>query len=173
MKRKLASVRAFYTYLETEEYIEKNPFRRIKAKFKEAVRLPRIISRNDIEKLMNYMYSRRKQVVSEKSRYWLRDVAIIETFFATGIRVYELSNLRTDSVDLSTGVLKILGKGDKERCVQIADREVLTVLKKYYAANRQEIQECGYFFVNNRGGRYTEQSIRLMIKKYAGECGIR
>lgn len=173
VKRKLASVRAFYTYLETEEYIEKNPFRRIKAKFKEAVRLPRIISRNDIEKLMNYMYSRRKQVVSEKSRYWLRDVAIIETFFATGIRVYELSNLRTDSVDLSTGVLKIFGKGDKERCVQIADREVLTVLKKYYAANRQEIQECGYFFVNNRGGRYTEQSIRLMIKKYAGECGIR
>ena len=51
-------------------------------------------------------------------------------------------------------------------------REVLDVMRRYYAANRREIQESGYFFVNNRGNRYTEQSIRLMVGKYTSECGI-
>lgn len=172
VKRKLASVKAFYSYLEEEEYIEESPFRRIKVKFKEAVTLPRIISRKDIEKLLNYMYSRGKAVSPAKYKYWIRDVAIVETFFATGIRVYELSNIRADSIDLSSGVLRISGKGNKERYVQIADREVLDVMRRYYAANRREIQESGYFFVNNRGNRYTEQSIRLMVRKYTSECGI-
>lgn len=172
VKRKLASVKAFYSYLEEEEYIEESPFRRIKVKFKEAVTLPRIISRKDIEKLLNYMYSRGKAVSPAKYKYWIRDVAIVETFFATGIRVYELSNIRADSIDLSSGVLRISGKGNKERYVQIADREVLDVMRGYYAANRREIQESGYFFVNNRGNRYTEQSIRLMVRKYTSECGI-
>ena len=45
-------------------------------------------------------------------------------------------------------------------------------MRRYYAANRREIQESGYFFVNNRGNRYTEQSIRLMVGKYTSECGI-
>ena len=172
VKRKIASVKAFYSHLEEEEYIEESPFRRIKVKFKEAVTLPRIIPRKDIEKLLNYMYSRGKNVSPAKYKYWIRDVAIVETFFATGIRVYELSNIRTDSIDLSSGVLRISGKGNKERYVQIADREVLDVVRGYYAANRREIQESGYFFVNNRGRRYTEQSIRLMVRKYTGECGI-
>ena len=172
VKRKLASVKAFYTYLEEEEYIDENPFRKIKVRFKEAVKLPRIISRRDIEKLLNYMYSRGKCVTPAKYKYWIRDIAIIETFFASGIRVYELSNIRADSIDLTSGVLRILGKGNKERYVQIADRDVLSVLQKYYAANRREIQQSGYFFVNNRGNRYTEQSIRLMVKKYTRECGI-
>lgn len=173
VKRKLASVKAFYAYLEEEEYIEESPFKRIKVKFKEAVMLPRIIPRKDIEKLLNYMYGIGKNVSLAQYKYWIRDIAIIETFFATGIRVYELSHIRVDSIDLSSGVLRISGKGNKERYVQIASREVLSVLKKYYTANRQEIQESGYFFVNNRGHRYTEQSIRLMVKKYTGACGIR
>ena len=63
VKRKLASVKAFYSYLEEEEYIEESPFRRIKVKFKEAVTLPRIISRKDIEKLLNYMYSRGRNLL--------------------------------------------------------------------------------------------------------------
>lgn len=172
VKRKLASVKAFYSYLEDEEYIENNPFRKIKVRFKEAVTLPRIISRQDIEKLLNYIYSKGKSVPAERRRYWLRDAAIVETFFATGIRVYELSNIRTDSIDLSSGVLRIYGKGNKERYVRIADREVLDVLRSYYNANRKEIRQSGYFFVNSRGRRYTEQSIRLMVKKYTRECGI-
>ena len=59
MKRKLASVKAFYNYLEEEELIEENPFRKIKVKFKEAVVLPRIIPREEIESLLNYMYNHR------------------------------------------------------------------------------------------------------------------
>lgn len=65
---------------------------RIKVKFKEDVMLPRIISREDIEHLLNYMHTCFKEC-GEEERFWLRDAAVVETFFATGARVYEISNI--------------------------------------------------------------------------------
>ena len=102
----------------------------------------------------------------------MRDIAVIETLFATGARVYEISNIREDSIDLNSGLIKIMGKGGKERYIQIAVPEILNILKKYYLQNIESIKKSGYFFVNNRGRRYSEQSIRLMIKKYTKLAGI-
>ena len=99
VKRKIASIRAFYGYLEEEEMIDENPFRRIKVKFKETLVLPRIIPRDEIEKLLNYMYKCSKLI---EKRYCFRDIAVIEVFFATGARVYEISNLKADCVDLNS-----------------------------------------------------------------------
>lgn len=65
-----------------------------------------------------------------------------------------------------------MGKGKKERYIQIASAEILDILKKYYRQNSEAIKRCGYFFVNSRGNRYTEQSIRLMMKKYTKLAGI-
>lgn len=105
-------------------------------------------------------------------KYMLRDIAIIEVFFATGARVYEISNIRKDNVNLNTGLIRLMGKGGKERYVQISSTSILALLKKYYAENESAIRQSGYFFVNNRGNRYTEQSIRLMLKKYTEQAGI-
>lgn len=170
IKRKLASIKAFYNYLEDEEFIDENPFRKIKAKFKEEIVLPRIIMREEIEVLLNYMYKSINRIEGES--FWLRDVAVVETFFATGARVYEISNIKKDCIDLNSGLICLKGKGNKERYIQIGSMDVLILLKKYYEANAEAINSSGYFFINSRGGRFTEQSIRIMLKKYATEAGI-
>lgn len=172
VKRKIASIKAYYTYLEERDIITDNPFRKIKVKFKESVILPRVIPREEIEQLLNYMYLQENKNDEKVYKYWLRDVAVIETFFATGARVYEISNIRADSVNLNTGLIKIMGKGGKERYIQIASTEILGILRQYYHQNAEVIKESGFFFVNNRGSRYTEQSIRLMLKKYTKLAGI-
>lgn len=170
IKRKLASIKAFYNYLEEEELIVENPFRKIKVKFKEEIVLPRIVMREEIERLLNYMYSSANR--TDKCTLWLRDVAVVETFFATGARVYEISNMKKDCIDLNSGLICLRGKGKKERYVQIGSAEVLRLLKNYYEANIQAINNSGYFFINSRGRRFTEQSIRIMIKKYVTDAGI-
>ena len=172
IKRKIASVKAYYNYLVESEIISDTPFRKIKVKFKESIILPRIIPREEIEQILNCMYAQENRKNVKAYKYWLRDVAVIETLFATGARVYEISNIREDSVNLNTGLIKIMGKGGKERYVQIASSEILGVLKNYYKENAEDIKQSGFFFVNNRGCRYTEQSIRLMLKKYAKLAGV-
>ena len=172
VKRKIASVKAFYSYLEEEEVLEQNPFRKIKVKFKETIVLPRIIPREEIEQLLNYMYVYLNDLSGIGYKHGLRDAAVVELFFATGARVYEISNIRSESINLNSGLIRIMGKGGKERYIQISNEAVLEILRKYYAENEKDIKRSGYFFVNNRGNRYTEQSIRLMLKKYTKKAGI-
>ena len=162
VKRKIASIKAFYRYLEEEERLEgSNPFTKIRVKFKEIESLPRIIPRNDIERLLNHMYDVMKQSGQEATIY--RDLSVIEMFFATGARVYEISNLKIQDIDLDNGIIKLFGKGSKERYVQIGSPEVLEVVKEYYRLNQQKIDKSGFFFVNRQGKRFSEQSIRRMI----------
>ena len=171
VKRKIASIKAFYRYLEEEERLEgSNPFTKIRVKFKEIESLPRIIPRNDIERLLNYMYDVMKQSGQEVTIY--RDLSVIEMFFATGARVYEISNLKIQDIDLDNGIIKLFGKGSKERYVQIGSPEVLEVVKEYYRLNQQKIDKSGFFFVNRQGKRFSEQSIRRMIRKYSCQAGI-
>lgn len=172
VKRKIASIKAFYNYLEEEELLDTNPFRKIKVKFKETVVLPRIIPRTEIEQLLNYMYSCCDSESKVENKCVLRDIAIVEVFFATGARVYEVSNIRTECIDLKSGSIRIMGKGGKERYIQIVEEDVLDVLKRYYLGNEDAIKNSGYFFVNRQGNRFTEQSIRNMLKKYTKRAGI-
>lgn len=172
IKRKIASIKAYYNYLEECEIIDDSPFRKIKVKFKEAAILPKIIPREEIETLLNYMHSCKKISKDNTYKYWLRDIAVIETLFATGARVYEISNIRLDCINLNTGLIKIMGKGNKERYIQVASGEILDLLKQYYKHNSEAIKKCGFFFVNSWGNRYTEDSIRLMLKKYTKLAGI-
>lgn len=174
VKRKIAAVKAFYAYMEEEDLIPENPFRKIKVKFKETIVLPRIIPRGEIEELLNYMYAypETSGKISKDHKYWLRDMAIVEVLFATGARVYEVSNIKADCINIDSGLIRIMGKGDKERYIQIGETSVLQLLEKYYNANKETIKESGYFFVNQRGTRFTEQSIRNMMKKYTRSAGI-
>lgn len=171
IKRKIASVKAFYRYLEEEEILEEdNPFIKIRVKFKEVEALPRIIPRNEIEKLLNYMYGALKEAKS-KSRL-LRDLSIVELFFATGARVYEISNLRDQDIDLDSGTVRIMGKGGKERCVQIGSSDVLGLIRRYREEYKEQITAGSFFFINRSGSRFAEQSIRNMLRKYAGLAGL-
>lgn len=171
VKRKIASVKAFFHYMEEEEIIEMNPFHKVKTKFKEEIVLPKIIPKEIIEQLLCYLYNERntKEYSEWRRKIILRDIAIVEMLFATGLRISELCNLQSRYVDLNNGVLCIQGKGKKERYLQIGNSEVLSILNMYRSCFEEEIQKQGYFFVNRYGGRLSEQSARNMIHKYSSE----
>lgn len=112
------------------------------------------IEATKFEAALKDMYGCLQQASETVYKYCLRDVAVIELFFATGARVYEISNIRAENVNLNTGLIQLMGKGAKERYVQIGSTSVLNILRKYYAENRAAIKKSGYFFVNGRGKTY-------------------
>lgn len=171
VKRKIASVKALFHYLEEEEIVEINPFHKVKTKFKEEVVLPKIIPRDIIERLLKHLY--RERSIEEYSEWHkkiiLRDIAVVETLFSTGLRISELCHLQNKYVDLKNGVLCIQGKGGKERYLQIGNSDVLSILNVYKTSFEEEIKKQGYFFVNRYGNPLSEQSARRMIHKYADD----
>ena len=172
-KRKIASVRAFLNYLEFEEIILENPMKKIKTKFQIPQTLPRTIPLAVIESILHTVYHELKQA---KTAYALntalRNAAIIELLFATGLRVSELCSLNTQHIDFGNGSIRIMGKGAKERILQIGNQEVLTILSRYAEENTAHIQKTGYFFLNRLSSRLSEQSVRFLIKRLCAKAEV-
>ena len=172
-KRKLASIKSFYNYLEYKDYINQNPFNKIKTKFREPVILPKAIPLHTIEKLLSTMYN---ELSNAHTRYQkkrlLLDIAICETLFATGMRISELCNLKSSDVELFDATIRIYGKGKKERIIQIGNSDVLLILKRYKAEHETEIRQSGYFFVSSKLTPLSDQAIRRMLKKYCTLASI-
>lgn len=164
IKRKIASLKALFSYYEYENDLFVNPIRKIRLQVKEPKVLPVVMHYNEVEQILRYLYEIREENVKPQSYTYLartRDVCMIEVLFATGIRVAELCSLSCNDIDLENGVLKVNGKGSKERIIQICSSEVLDILKEYYAL----VHPQTFFFVNRLGNRMSEQSVRLLIKK--------
>lgn len=174
VKRKIASLKAFFNYLEQEELIESSPFKTVKTKFKEELILPKTIPENSIVDLLTYMYQiyNTQESTSWKRKMVLRDIAVIELLFATGLRISELCNLKSNLFNLESGILCIKGKGGKERYLQVVNSDVIYILKKYKDDFIDIIDKTGYFFISRYNYRYSEQSARLMIKKYTYAASI-
>ena len=173
VKRKIASVKALFRYLEEEEIIEQNPFHKVKTKFKEEIVLPKIVSRNTIENLLDYLY---KEIDTDSRTQWqkkllLRDIAVVEMLFSTGLRISELCHLQSRYFDSQTGVLCIRGKGGKERYLQVGNSDVLAILNSYKTRFADCINGHGFFFVNRYGKPLSEQSARRMLHKHAAAIG--
>lgn len=172
-KRKIASLKAFFHYLEYKEIIYYNPFSKLQIKFREPVILPKTIPLHTIETLLNTIYAQYGNARSPyRKRSTLRDIAVIELLFATGIRISELCTIRCQNIDLQDHVIVINGKGSKERLIHICSSSVIAALNKYRNEYYSEIQSCGYFFVNRIGNRLSDQSVREMINKYCRMAGI-
>lgn len=166
VKRKIASMKALLNYLEDEELIESNPFNKLRINLREPVLLPRTIPLRTIETLLSEAHHMASNGPTPYSkRYALRDTAVMELLFATGIRVSELCRLNVSDLDLIEGTVKIYGKGAKERIVQIGTPAVLTVLSEYHSCFGG--QAVDPFFVNRAGNRISEQSVRSILNKYA------
>ncbi len=173
VKRKIASVKALFSYLEDEEILVYNIFHKMKTKFKEDMILPRVVTRNNIERLLKYLYYTLGYTEEKwKKKYILRDIAVVEVLFATGLRISELCGLKNEDFLLEEGIIKIKGKGAKERYIQIANQEIIKLLCKYKREFDREIKDSGFFFVNRYGKRLSEQSSRKMIKKICLEAEI-
>jgi integrase/recombinase XerD len=175
VKRKVATLKALFHFLEREDAIAVNPFRKMDVRIKETRRLPRTIPLHDLKRLFKHLY-RLKQDHPDRDAYaykaLARDIAVLEILFATGARVAEVCHLKDEDVDLRRGRVKILGKGGRERILQLCDKEALEAVRDYRGLWGEEIEGNGYFFHNRRGGRLTEQSVRAGLKRYAGGAGV-
>lgn len=173
VKRKIASLKAFFHYLEVEEIIEINPFHKIQIKYKEPFILPKTIPLKTIENIMNYAYMVRKsQTTSYGRKTALRNVLILELLFATGMRISELCSLTTKQINFSDYIIKIYGKGSKERLIQICNKNVQNLLDEYRMEFDFELKNYGYFFINRLCNRLSEQSVRNMINSYSKGVGV-
>ncbi len=173
VKRKIASLKALFHYLKYEEILAVNPFDRLRVKFREPVILPKTIPLFAVEAILMKMYQDytlaetvyRKQTV-------LREIAVIELLFATGMRISELCALKPADVDLQDRTILIYGKGAKERRIQIGSEAVLEILKTYCNEYREVMQKGEHFLVNQSGIPVSDQAIRRMINRYAKRAEV-
>lgn len=136
-KRKLASLRAFLNYLEFEEILETNPIRKIRTKFQEPKNLPKTVPLRVIEQLLTAAKCKRGCATTEYGTFVaIRDRAMLEILFATGMRVSELCSLRKSDINFEDGAIRIMGKGSKERIIQIGNSEVMDSLLRYRELNK-------------------------------------
>lgn len=171
-KRKIASLQAFFGYLEYEEIFEPNPFAKLKVKFQEPALLPRTVPLDTIQAILRAAYAKKAQALSERQQQEaLRDIAILEILFATGLRVSELCALDCDHINLIDGTILIYGKGAKERIVSIENPEVLTALRNYAQAVSSLRNASNSFFLNRHHKRISDQSVRLIIKRHTELAG--
>lgn len=173
VKRKIASLKAFFHYLEYKELLNENPFVKLDIRFREAKLLPKSISFTSIQTFLSTLYAHKAQAKSEyQLRCCIRDIAVIELLFATGMRISELCSLKSADVDLENKTVLIYGKGAKERVIQIGNPDVISALTLYQEVFKENIDKCGYFFVNRLQHQLSDQSIRYMINYYAQLAGI-
>ena len=173
VKRKIASLKAFFHYLEYKDILERNPFNKIQVKFREPTTLPKTIPLHTVETFLCTIYRQRQNAKTDYQRKnALRDVAIIELLFATGMRISELCSLKREDVNLYECTILIHGKGSKERIIQIGSEDVVTILKEYQDTFKSQILKCGHFFANQNGSALSDQAIRRMINKYTSIAAI-
>lgn len=171
VKRKTASLKAFFHYLEIEEVIENNPFHKIQLHYKEPFLLPKTIPLKDIEAIIKYAYINNKSSSTPYThQVTLRNVLILELLFASGMRISELCSLRLSQIDLNDYVIKIYGKGSRERLIQICNQNVRSLINKYLSC--VSISGNDDLFKNRLGNRLSEQSVRYMINDYAQNANI-
>ncbi len=164
--RKIAAIKSFFHYLRDEEVISEDPTMSLESP-KVKKHLPKAISVEDIERLL----AEPTKTISPKT---LRDSALLEVLYATGMRVTELVSLNKEDVDLEAGTLHCLGKGDRERIVPIYDQAGLA-LSEYLTKGRPKLarsEEEQALFLNHRGRRLTRQGLWLIIKYYVETVGI-
>ncbi|MCI9314506.1 MAG: tyrosine-type recombinase/integrase [Lachnospiraceae bacterium] len=173
VKRKIASLKAFFHHMEYKELLNENPFTKLDIRFREAKLLPKTIPFHTIQTFLSTLYAQKELAESEyQLRCYIRDIAVIELLFATGMRISELCSLKPSDIDFESNSILIYGKGAKERIIQLGNQEVISALILYQETFKKDIEVCGYFFVNRLQHKLSDQSVRFMINHYAELSGI-
>lgn len=164
--RLLSSIRRFYRYQLRQGNVPIDPTEKIE--FPKLGRyLPEVLTEEDVEKLLTSTDVTKVQGI--------RDRTMLEVLYACGLRVSELINLQLHQVNLRTGVLRIIGKGNKERLVPFGE-QAGEWLERYFSESRpsllKECHDCNVLFVSNRGQGMTRQAFWYVIKRSARAVGI-
>lgn len=165
MARALSTVKSFFRFMIQEGYLQANPTDNIESP-RLARRLPQVLSVQEVEKLLE-----RPNPVTTRG---IRDRAMLELMYATGLRVSELLALQLDDINLSAGYVRCLGKGRKERIVPINKTSVFWVERYLGRARNQLVNGTSErtLFVNAKGKRLTRQGFWKILCKYSQEAGI-
>ncbi len=165
--RIFSTLKKFYQWMELIGNIQTNPMSQLDAP-KKSQHLPVVLSMDEVVSLI--------ESPNVEKPLGVRDRAIFEVMYATGLRVSELINLSMDDLHLELGLIKTMGKGDKERLLPIG-KTAIEWLNKYFHDTRNDlVNKYGqkpFVFLNFRGQQLTRQSIWRMIKKYIAKVGIK
>lgn len=164
--RLLSSIKRFYQYCVREQIIREDPSDRVDAP-KLGRSLPKFLSEDEVEALLD--------APDLKDPIGVRDRTMLELLYATGLRVSELVGLKTGQINLRQGVVRVQGKGNKERLVPLG-QESISWLEKYLKDTRQKIAPASssdYVFPTRRQSAMTRQAFWYLIKRYALKVGIK
>lgn len=166
VSRHMAAMRTFYRFLVREGMLASDPTADLESP-KLPQKLPRVLTAEEVDQLLGQP--------SAGEPAGLRDKAMLELLYATGIRVSELVSLNLEQIHINNGFVRCLGKGEKERIVPIGD-VAARCLQEYLDRGRHKLIRPGNnsqsFFVNQHGRRLTRQGFWKIIKKYAAQAGI-
>jgi len=167
--RKISALRSFYKYLNREQVIVSNPAKSVSTPKVEKT-LPITLTVDEAFRLMESPKSipEKSSEVSKENR--LRDRAILELLYSSGLRVSELVGLNLSQLDSDLGIVRVMGKGRKERIVPVGVKAIEAL--KAYLEERGVLRGEDPIFINFLGGRLTARSVGRLIKKYTRHSGI-
>ncbi|MDR3404770.1 MAG: tyrosine-type recombinase/integrase [Chthoniobacter sp.] len=172
-RRKIATVKSLFSFLESEGILTPNPAQNLRLGIRLGRILPRTVSFSTLQALFRQLYKDRNSLTPRRPRdLGIRDVALFELMFSSGMRVSEISHLRIETVDLERGIVLVRGKGNKERQIPICDAEVNSALAAYAKLQAGAPKADDFFFTNRFGRRLSEQSIRMALHRHAKAAGL-
>jgi integrase/recombinase XerD len=165
--RYMSSIKGFFGYLQDNNYIEINPTDKLLS-VKKSRKLPSILSFEEIEKVLN--------APDTNNLASLRDKAILELFYSSGLRVSELLNLKINDLFFNEEVIRVIGKGSKERMVPVgssAAKWINEYLIKARPSFEKKSKSENYVFLNKRGLKLSRMGVWKIVNKYSMEAGIK
>ncbi|WP_313466970.1 site-specific tyrosine recombinase XerD [Carnobacterium sp.] len=164
--RMVSTLRQFHQFLKQEKISSVDPMLHIDTP-KKAQTLPKILSMKEVERLI--------ETPNTSETLGIRDRAILETMYATGLRVSELTELKLDDLHLSLGLIQTIGKGDKERIIPLGDLAIKWI-ETYLQHSRNRLERpnnrSSYVFLNHHGQKLTRQGIWKNLKAMVQKAGI-
>ncbi len=163
INRRLSCLRSFFKFLTREGLIKINPISSLSSP-KQEKHLPLFLTEEEVTKLIESAFAK-----SEKDERGLRDRAILETFYSTGMRISELVALSKEDIDFIGGIAKVKGKGKKERIVPIGEKAI-EAIRKYLDRRKKDSDAV---FLNKSGRRITTRGVRNIVDRYINIAGIK
>lgn len=165
--RYLSSLRGFFNFLFANQYIRENPMEKV-ASAKRSRRLPTVLTINEIEKILSEP--------DVKNKLGLRDKAILELFYSSGLRVSEILNLKMSDLFFDDEIIRVFGKGSKQRVVPVGS-SAIKWCNEYLKLSRPFLEKrsksANYLFLNNRGIKLSRMGVWKLVKRYCDEAGIK
>ncbi|MBV9188811.1 MAG: tyrosine-type recombinase/integrase [Acidobacteria bacterium] len=164
MKRHLATLRSMFRWLEEDGQVDEDPFRGARIRIRMPKRLPRVIARADLRRLLLH---EQPPSFADLTAY-----VATELLFATGMRVSELASLLDAAVDVDDGTITIIGKGNRQRRVYVPD-DIKSLLRDYRTARDRSPSTAETFLVNSRGDAASPQMIRRLVRLHGERSEVR